>query len=372
MKIQEIKFKGSPHSYSVLIGNKTLNLLPNKIKSLCPKTKKIALILDRNVPKKFKKFLKNKLNKYELVILNFHASEKSKSIKTVNLFVEKLLQLNFNRADLILGVGGGITGDVAGFVASIYKRGINYINIPTTLLAQVDASIGGKTGVNSNYGKNLIGSFYQPKLVVSDTSVLDSLSKIDFICGYAEILKHAIIKDKNFFYWLKKNSKNIFSKKPDHLNYAIKKSCLIKMFFVNQDVNERNQRMILNFGHTFAHALEINNKFSKKISHGEAVLTGMMLEARLSVLTGLCSYKTLNDIVNIYKENSLSYTLKKFSKSESIKKLLPFLKNDKKNDDKKINFVLLKAIGKTTQPNKNKITLKDLKKFSNLLINRNF
>ncbi len=311
MKIQEIKFKGSPHSYSVLIGNKTLNLLPNKIKSLCPKTKKIALILDRNVPKKFKKFLKNKLNKYELVILNFHASEKSKSIKTVNLFVEKLLQLNFNRADLILGVGGGITGDVAGFVASIYKRGINYINIPTTLLAQVDASIGGKTGVNSNYGKNLIGSFYQPKLVVSDTSVLDSLSKIDFICGYAEILKHAIIKDKNFFYWLKKNSKNIFSKKPDHLNYAIKKSCLIKMFFVNQDVNERNQRMILNFGHTFAHALEINNKFSKKISHGEAVLTGMMLEARLSVLTGLCSYKTLNDIVNIYKENSLSYTLKK-------------------------------------------------------------
>ena len=153
MKIQEIKFKGQLHSYSVLIGNKTLNLLPNKIKSLCPKTKKIALILDRNVAKKFKKFLKNKLNKYELVILNFHASEKSKSIKTVNLFVEKLLRLNFNRADLIVGVGDGITGDVAGFVASIYKRGINYINIPTTLLAQVDASIGGKTGVNSNYGK---------------------------------------------------------------------------------------------------------------------------------------------------------------------------------------------------------------------------
>ena len=372
MKIQEIKFKGLPNSYSVLIGNKTLNLLPKKIRSLCPKAKKIALLSDRNVPNKFKKFLKKKLSKYELVVLNFNASEKSKSMKTVNLFVEKLLRLNFNRADLIVGIGGGITGDVAGFIASIYKRGINYINIPTTLLAQVDASIGGKTGVNSNYGKNLIGSFYQPKLVVSDTSVLDSLSKIDFICGYAEILKHAIIKDKNFFYWLKKNSKNIFSKKPDHLNYAIKKSCLIKMFFVNQDVNERNQRMILNFGHTFAHALEINNKFSKKISHGEAVLTGMMLEARLSVLTGLCSYKTLNDIVNIYKENSLSYTLKKFSKSGSIKKLLPFLKNDKKNDDKKINFVLLKAIGKTTQPNKNKITLKDLKKFSNLLINRNF
>ena len=372
MKIQEIKFKGLPHSYSVLIGDKTLNLLPNKIKNLCPKAKKIALLSDRNVPTKFKKNLKSKLYKYELVILNFNASEKSKSMKTVNFFVEKLLRLNFNRADLIIGVGGGITGDVAGFVASIYKRGINFINIPTTLLAQVDASIGGKTGVNSNYGKNLIGSFYQPKLVVSDTSVLNSLSKKDFICGYAEILKHAIIKDKNFFYWLKKNSKNFFSKKSQYLNYAIKKSCLIKMFFVNQDVNEKNQRMILNFGHTFAHALEIKNKFSKKISHGEAVLTGMMLETRLSVLKGLCSYETLNDIVNIYKENNLSYNLKKFSNSTSIKELLPFLKNDKKNYDKKINFVLLKGIGKTTQPNKNKITLSDLKKFSSLLINRNF
>ena len=196
----------------MLIGDKTVNLLPNKIKNLCPKAKKIALLSDRNVPNKFKKILKSKLNKYELVVLNFNASEKSKSMKTVNLFVEKLLRLNFNRADLIIGVGGGITGDVAGFVASIYKRGINYINIPTTLLAQVDASIGGKTGVNSNYGKNLIGSFYQPKLVVSDTSVLTHFVKKDFICGYAEILKHAIIKIRIFFTGLKKIQKIFFLK----------------------------------------------------------------------------------------------------------------------------------------------------------------
>ena len=166
------------------------------------KNEKVALLLDKKVPNKFIKIIKRKLNNYQLVILNFSASEKSKSMKTVNLFLERLLHLNFNRADLIVGVGGGITGDVAGFIASIYKRGINYINIPTTLLAQVDASVGGKTGVNSNYGKNLIGSFYQPRLVISDTSILNSLSKKDFICGYAEILKHAIIKDKNFFYWL--------------------------------------------------------------------------------------------------------------------------------------------------------------------------
>ena len=372
MRVQQIKFKGLPHNYSILIGNKILNSLPIKIKDLCPRTKKIALIIDKNVPEKFKKYLKNRLKKYELVSLNLNANEKSKSMKTVNFFLEKLLHLNFNRADLLIGVGGGITGDVSGFVASIYKRGINYINIPTTLLAQVDASIGGKTGVNSNYGKNLIGSFYQPKLVMSDTSILDSLSRKEFICGYAEILKHAIIKDKNFFNWLKKNSKNIFSRKPQYLNYAIKKSCLIKMFFVNQDVNEKNQRMILNFGHTFAHALEIKNKFSKKISHGEAVLTGMILESRLSLLKGLCSHRTITEIVNIYKQNNLTYTFKNFSNSKSIKDLIPFLRNDKKNDDKKINFILLKNIGKTTQPNKNKINIIELRKLSNLLINRNF
>ena len=259
MKIQEIKFKGLPNSYSVLIGNKTLNLLPNKIKSLCPKAKKIALLSDRNVPNKFKKFLKNKLNKYELVVLNFNASEKSKSMKTVNLLLEKLLRLNFNRADLIVGFGGGITGDVAGFIASIYKRGINYINIPTTLLAQVDASIGGKTGVNSKYGKNLIGSFYQPKLVLVDTIFLNSLPKKEMVCGYAEILKHALIKDKKFFNWLEKNSKYVLSKDSNKLSYAIKKSCKIKIFFVNKDVNEKNIRMSLNFGHTFAHAIEIKN-----------------------------------------------------------------------------------------------------------------
>ena len=146
MKIQEIKFKGLPHGYSILIGNKALSLLPNKIRNLCPKTKKVALLLDKKVPNKFIKIIKRKLNNYQLVILNFSASEKSKSMKTVNLFLERLLHLNFNRADLIVGVGGGITGDVAGFIASIYKRGINYINIPTTLLAQVDASVGGKTG----------------------------------------------------------------------------------------------------------------------------------------------------------------------------------------------------------------------------------
>ena len=144
-------------------------------------------------------------------------------MKIINFYLNELLSKNFNRSDLIIAVGGGITGDVAGFIASIYKRGLNFINIPTTLLAQVDSSIGGKTGVNSIHGKNLIGSFYQPKLVIVDTSFLETLPKKQMVCGFAEILKHSIIKDKKFFKWLQKNTSFVLSKQSDKLIYAIKK-----------------------------------------------------------------------------------------------------------------------------------------------------
>ena len=198
MTIQQIKFKNQNRSYSILIGNNILKILPQKVKSLCPETKKIALIFDRGVPSKYRKIISNSLKKYDLIVLNFNSSEKAKSLRSVDFFLNKLLSKNFNRSDLMIGVGGGITGDLSGFVASIFKRGINFISIPTTLLSQVDAAVGGKTGVNSSYGKNLIGSFSQPKLVISDTSFLKSLKKKEMVCGYAEILKHAVINDKNF------------------------------------------------------------------------------------------------------------------------------------------------------------------------------
>ncbi len=367
MKNQEIKFKSKSSNYRIIVGNNSLKVLPKRIRSLCPKTKKIALIIDRNIPVKFKKDLKKKLKNYNLLFLPFVANEKNKSLQTINFFLKILLNKNFNRSDLVIGVGGGITGDVAGFVASIFKRGINFINVPTTLLAQVDAAIGGKTGVNSSHGKNLIGSFYQPKLVLSDTSLLNSLSKKEMICGYAEILKHAIIKDKKFFYWLEKNSKSIFNKESKELAYAIKKSCEIKIHFVTQDLNEKGLRMTLNFGHTFAHAIEVKNNYSKKIAHGEAVLSGMILETKLSTLRNICSPKTLNQIKNIYLQNGLAYTFKRYSKKNSINSLITYLKNDKKNDDDKINFILLKDIGKPTLPNKNKVSIKYLKKISKII-----
>ena len=367
MKTQELKFKGFNHNYSIFIGSNAINLLPQKIKSACPKTRKIALILDSKIPKKFKELIKKKLKNYDLYVMPFAASEKNKSLKKVNFYLNKILSNNFNRSDLIIGVGGGITGDVAGFVASIFKRGINFINVPTTLLAQVDSSIGGKTGVNSNQGKNLIGSFYQPKLVISDTSFLNSLSNKEMICGYAEILKHAIIKDKNFFGWLKKNTKNILQGKSKELTFAIKKSCQIKAFFVQKDINEKGLRMILNFGHTFAHAIEVKNNYSKKITHGEAVLTGMILAIKLSMLKKNCSTETLKQVKSLYIENNLTYTLKNIYNSKWIKSLIPYLKQDKKNNDDKINFLLLKKIGKTDLPNKFKMSTTQLIKYSKII-----
>ena len=363
MKNQEIKFKSKSHNYSIIIGKNSINLLPKKIKLLCPKSKSIAFIIDKNVPVKFKTDLKKKLKNYNLLFLSFSANEKNKSFNSVNYYLKILLSKNFNRSDLIISIGGGITGDVAGFVASIFKRGINFINIPTTLLAQVDSAVGGKTGINSNYGKNLIGSFYQPKLVISDTSFLNSLSKKEMICGFAEILKHSIIQDKKFFNWLEKNSRFIFLKKNKELTYAIKKSCEIKIHFVSKDVNEKGLRMTLNFGHTFAHAIEVKNNYSKKINHGEAVLTGMILAIKLSILKKNCNYNILKKVSDIYKKNNLNYTLKNISNANWIKDLIPFLKHDKKNDDEKINFLLLKKIGLTDLPNKFKISNLELKKY---------
>ena len=365
MKNQEIKLKNQ--NYSIVIGKNAINVLPQKIKSLCPNTKSIAIIIDKKVPQKLKNKLKKKLKNYNLFTIQFNANEKNKSIKTINYFLKILLSKNFNRSDLLISVGGGITGDVVGFTASIFKRGINFINIPTTLLAQVDSSIGGKTGVNSKYGKNLIGSFYQPRLVISDTSFINSLPKKEMICGYAEILKHSIIKDKKFFNWLERNTKYVLAKKSQKLIYAIKKSCEIKKYFVLQDVNENNFRMILNFGHTFAHAIEVENNYSNKITHGEAVLSGIILATRLSVIKKTCSYKVLKDITNIYLKNNLTYTFTKYSNKKEINKLIPFLKNDKKNNDDKINFILLKSIGKTILPNKSKISTGNLRSISNII-----
>ena len=369
MRTVKLQVKNLNSNYSIIIGKNILSQIPGKIKTLCPDAKKIALVIDKKVPNKYKNKLKNTLKKYDLYIFEYLPSEKFKSFKNLNKLVEKCLFNNFNRSDILISFGGGIIGDLGAFAASIIKRGINFINVPTTLLAQVDSSIGGKTGVNSKLGKNMIGTFYQPRLVVSDIEILKSLPQREIICGYAEILKHSLILKNNFFNWLHKNSnKFLLEKNINLLQEAIIKSCKIKIFFINKDINEKNIRMILNFGHTFAHAIELQNNYSKKINHGEAVIMGMMMAAKLSYQKKVCNFSTLSQLKSIYKFNNLEHDIKKKIKRIDYNKIIDHMTNDKKNNDDKINLILLKRIGQTTLPNSYKISKQELKNVFNKII----
>jgi len=369
MKTTKLVVKNLNLSYPIIIGRNVLKHIPKQIKMICPNAKKIALVVDKKIPKKFKNKLKNTLKKYEVHLFEYSVNEKFKSFSSVNKLVEKCLLNNFNRNDILISFGGGVLGDLSGFAASIIKRGINFINLPTTLLSQVDSSIGGKTAVNSKLGKNLIGTFYQPKLVVSDIDVLKSLPQRELICGYAEILKHSLILKDNFFSWLKKNSNEMLKKRNlNLLQEAIIKSCKTKIYFVQKDMHEKNIRMILNFGHTFAHAIELQNNYSKKINHGEAVIIGMMMAAKLSYLKKICSLQTLTELEKIYKFNDLKYDVKKKFKKYEYNRIVDHMASDKKNNDKKINLILLKKIGQTTLPNAYKISTSELKKIFNKII----
>ena len=364
MKIDKIIVKTKETTYPIMVGNGAMSLLKVQINKLCPNTKKIAVIFDKNVPNIFKTKIKKLLKKYKIFIKDYSPSERLKNFSNVNILIEYLIKNKFNRNDLVIAVGGGIIGDFSGFVASIFKRGINFINVPTTLLAQVDSAIGGKTGVNSKNGKNLIGSFYQPKLVISDISFLNSLPKREFICGFGEILKYSLIKDQKFFNFIKKNSKQILNGNNSNiLKYLVLRSSRNKVHFVIADEKESNKRMILNFGHTFAHGIESSNNFSKKINHGEAVLIGMLLATKLSFYNNICSLKTLEEIEKIYISNKLPSKLNKYLKKKQINNISKLMVNDKKNDDEKINLILLKRIGKTTIPGKIKMTVNQIGNF---------
>ena len=253
-----------------------------------------------------------------------------------------------NRSDCIIALGGGVVGVLSAFVSSLIKRGVKFVNIPTTLLSQVDASIGGKTAINSNHGKNLIGTFYQPDFVITDISVLNSLPKREMMCGYGEILKYSLILDRKFFLWLIKNGKQIINNKNKKiLEHAVFKSCKIKSYIVGKDEYENNIRKILNFGHTFAHGYEGAKGFSNKLNHGEAVLLGMMTAIKLAYKKKLINLKEVSLIKKHYLNLSLPMQIRKFFKKKEINKIVSFMKKDKKNFDEKISLVLVSKIGKT-------------------------
>ena len=360
MKLIKLKVKTNNNGYSIIIGNNILNKTKQFLNESSINFRQCLVVADHKVPKKLIKKLLISLNKKKITIHYFNANELNKNQKSVDKILSILINKDFNRNDCLISVGGGITGDVSGFAASIFKRGMKFVNIPTTLLSQVDSSIGGKTGINTKYGKNLIGSFYQPSLVISDINFLKSLPKREIVCGYGEILKHAIIADKKFFSFLDINGHQILKLKSPLIQKAIYKSCSIKKKVVEADEKEMNIRKILNFGHTFAHAYEATLEYSKKLNHGEAVILGIKTAAKFSLSNNILNIKEFNLIENHLDKLRLPNDINKFFSVKNLNKIFSFMKKDKKNNTNKINLVLLKKIGSPIynfQFDKKKITL---------------
>jgi len=356
----KLNIKTKNESYPILIGTNIISKISNFFSDNSINFNQCLLVIDKKVPKKFISKINNSFKRKNIHKYYFNANEVNKNQKSVNKILNFLLKKNFSREDCLISVGGGITGDITGFAASLFKRGLQFINVPTTLLSQVDSSIGGKTGVNTRYGKNLIGSFYQPKLVISDIDFLKTLSTRELVCGYGEILKHSLISDRKFFNFLNKNVLNVLELKSPFIEKAIFQSCKIKKTIVEKDEKEKNIRKILNFGHTFAHAYEASLGYSKKLNHGEAVILGIITALKFSLKNNLIEKKQFNLIINHCNDIKLPTNIKKYFSIKDLNKILSFMMKDKKNNSKKIKLILLKNIGYTisnTQYNKNIIKL---------------
>ncbi len=335
-------------SYPIFIGSDILKKFNKLFYKYNSKSKKILFVSSSIISAKYlQSITRGMKNKIPYHVLNIPAGEKNKNLEQVNKILDLLTKENFNREDTVVALGGGVVGDISGFAASIFKRGISFIQIPTTLLSQVDSSVGGKTGVNNKYGKNLIGTFYQPKFVLIDTLTLKSLPKREMVSGFAEILKYSLIMNKPFFSWLNSHGKNIINKSnAKDMIKAIFISCKSKAIIVAKDEKEQGVRAILNFGHTLGHALESHLNYSKKLNHGEAIIIGMRIACKISHQLGFLTKEEVGVVNNIYKNLNLNASIKPYIKSNQISRFIEIMKKDKKNNSNHINLILLKKIGK--------------------------
>ena len=272
--------------------------------------------------------------------------EGSKSFTTLESVVNTVLDGAPERSSTLIALGGGVIGDLTGFAASIILRGINFVQIPTTLLAQVDSSVGGKTGINTRHGKNLAGAFYQPKLVIADTAVLDTLPRRELLAGYAEVLKYGLIRDAGFFDWLEQNGPAVLDGDGDARAHAVRESCAAKAAVVAEDERENGVRALLNFGHTFGHALEAETGFGAELLHGEAVAIGMIMALELSAMLDLCPAADVDRVRRHYAATGLPMTVPTAQNRRwDPATLIRHMGHDKKVQDGKVTFILARGIG---------------------------
>ena len=328
-------------SYEIVIRAGLLKQLGRELKRYGVKGK-VGVVTDRHVARHYLKHVSETVRQYEieLVPIILAPGERSKTLGTVERILDLLARHRFERSSMLLALGGGVVGDMAGFAASIYQRGIPYIQVPTTLVAQVDSSVGGKTGVDHRLGKNLIGSFYQPCAVWIDPLTLHTLPIRELIAGLAEVIKYGIIADKSFFAYLQRHMSELRRQAPRIISTVVKRSCEIKADVVAADERESDRRRILNYGHTIGHALEALGGY-KSFVHGEAVGIGLVQEAELACFQKICSRTVVEEIRHIVKEAGLSDCMPQWTSQRIWKAML----HDKKVSGGRVIGVWPERIG---------------------------
>lgn len=308
---------------------------------------RIAVVTDETVADLHLHALMQGFSGRDITTIVLKPGETTKNFAALQRVLDRLLQANFSRDDTLIAFGGGVIGDLTGFVAAVLKRGCRFIQIPTTLLAQVDSSVGGKTAINTKAGKNLVGSFYQPKCVLIDTHVLSTLDGRQMRAGYAEVLKYALINDPAFFDWLEKNATGLLGGDGAALRRAILTSCAAKADTIKRDERERGERALLNLGHSFAHALEAKAGYDGTLLHGEAVSAGMLMAFEFSQKRGLCPGQDAARL-RAHLQSTQMPALGDLPKSlrRDPKQLFTFMGQDKKNTKADMKLILVKGIGK--------------------------
>ena len=302
---------------------------------------KLCVVTDSNVAPIYLDVVKSELSKHFEAVFEYiiPAGEENKTLDQVKNLYEHLIIHGFDRKDCLIALGGGVIGDMTGYTAATYLRGIDFIQVPTTLLSQVDSSIGGKTGVDFNSYKNMVGAFHMPRLVYMNLSVLATLSEEQFSCGMGEILKHGLIKNKAYFDWCMDHAEAIKARDYETLLYMIKESCKIKRDVVEKDPTEKGDRALLNFGHTLGHAVEKLMNF--KMLHGQCVAVGSVAAMKLSSMRGMISEAELRDVEKCFGMFGLPTRIQGLN----AKEILKISKSDKKMEAGKIKFILLKELG---------------------------
>lgn len=335
----KINYRQEP-LYDIVIENSYDKLL-EEMDFLDIGNRKLCIVADSNTEKLYSRevadILKEKAR--EVVIFTFEAGEEHKTLDTVRSLYEFLIMSRFDRKDLLIALGGGVTGDLTGFAAATYLRGIDFIQLPTTLLAQVDSSIGGKTGVDFDSYKNMVGAFHQPRLVYMNIGTLNTLNARQYFSGMAEILKHGLIKDEEYYTWILEHMAEIYEKDPLTLEEMIFRSCVIKGRVVENDPEEKGERALLNFGHTLGHAIEKYMDF--KLLHGECVALGAVAAAYLSWKRGYIEEDEFLEIRDMFVGFRLPISIENVVLDEIVNSV----KLDKKMDRGQIRFILLKSIG---------------------------